>query len=133
MNSGIIYPEESYAIQGAIFAVYQGMGAGFLEAVYGNALYKELCQNGLKCECQKALDVYYKGEVVGLYIPDMIVEDNIIIELKAVADLRKEHELQLLNYLAASKKEVGLLINFGHSVQVKRKIMTPVKIKPCNP
>ena len=113
--------------------VHSELGFGFLEAVYGNALYKELCHHGLKCECQKALDVYYKGEVVGHYIPDMIVEDNIIIELKAVADLRKEHELQLLNYLAASKKEVGLLINFGHSVQVKRKIMTPVKIKPCNP
>ena len=70
---------------------------------------------------------------INMIITEWIVEDNIIIELKAVADLRKEHELQLLNYLAAIKKEVGLLINFGHSVQVKRKIMTPVKIKPCNP
>ena len=130
----MLYNEEiTRTIIGAAQEVHRELGFGFLEAVYGNAIYKELTNRGIKCECQKPIDVFYKGEVVGHYIPDMIVEDNIIIELKAVADLRKEHELQLLNYLAASKKEVGLLINFGHSVQVKRKIMTPVKIKPCNP
>ena len=79
---------------------------------------------GLKCECQKHLDVFYKGECVGHYIPDMVVEDKVIIELKAVKDLHPEHEWQLVNYLSACQAEVGLLINFGLSVQVKRKIFT---------
>ena len=66
-------------------------------------------------------------EVVGHYIPDMVVEDEVIVELKAIVDLRPEHEWQLVNYLTASNKKVGLLINFGHSVQVKRKIFTENK------
>ena len=102
---------------------------GFLEAVYGNALYKELKARGLKCECQKPIDVFYKGELVGHYVPDMIVENKVIVELKAVIDLRPEHEWQLLNYLTACKIEVGLLINFGRRVQVKRKINT-IKTRP---
>lgn len=111
-------------IIGAAQEVHNVLGFGFLEAVYGNALYKELKSRGLKCECQKHLDVFYKGESVGHYIPDMIVEDKVIIELKAVKDLRPEHEWQLLNYLSACQVEVGLLINFGLSLQVKRKIFT---------
>jgi GxxExxY protein len=79
---------------------------------------------GLKCECQKPLDVYYKGDKVGHYVADMVVEDKIIIELKAVTDLRPEHEWQLINYLAATHMELGLLINFGRSVKVRRKILT---------
>lgn len=118
--------EDEYTnkIIGAAQEVHRELGFGFLEAVYGNALYKELTKRGMKCECQKPIDVFYKGEVVGHYIPDMIVEDKIIIELKAVSDLRPEHEWQLLNYLAATHIEVGLLINFGRSVKVKRKILT---------
>ena len=79
---------------------------------------------GLNCECQKPVDVFYKGEVVGHYVPDMLIEDTVIVELKAVATLRPEHEWQLLNYLKACQKELGILINFGHSVQVRRKILT---------
>ena len=109
---------------GAAHEVHHVLGFGFLEAVYGNALYKELTARGIKCECQKPVDVYYKDELVGHYIPDMIVEDKIIVELKSVVDLRPEHEWQLLNYLTACKLKVGLLINFGRNVQVKRKINT---------
>ena len=109
-------------IIGAAHEVHHVLGFGFLEAVYGNALYKELTARGIKCECQKPVDVYYKEELVGHYIPDMIVEDKVIVELKSVIDLRPEHEWQLLNYLTACKMEVGLLINFGRNVQVKRKI-----------
>lgn len=104
--------------------VHKTLGFGFLEAVYGNALYKELKREGIRCECQKPMDVYYKGEKVGHYIADMIVENKIIIELKAVNDLKLEHEWQLINYLKACNKELGLLINFGHSLKVKRKIFT---------
>lgn len=120
----MIYEELTKKIIHAAHLVHDELGFGFLEAVYGNALYKELLRMGLKCECQKPIDVYYKGDIVGHYVPDMIVEDIVIIELKAVVDLKPEHEWQLLNYLTACKKEVGLLINFGHSVKVKRKILT---------
>ncbi len=120
----MLYEEITKVIIGAAQEVHRELGFGFLEAVYGNALYKELTRKGLKCECQKPIDVYYKNEVVGHYVPDMIVEDVIIVELKAVADLRPEHEWQLVNYLTACRKELGLLINFGHSVKVKRKIFT---------
>ena len=120
----MLYEELSEKIVHAAHLVHDGLGFGFLEAVYGNALYKELCGMGLKCECQKTMDVFYKGEKVGHYIADMVVEDKIVVELKAVVDLRPEHEWQLINYLAASKMSLGLLINFGHSVKIKRKILT---------
>ncbi|MBR2292560.1 MAG: GxxExxY protein [Prevotella sp.] len=120
----MLHEELTKKIIHAAHLVHDELGFGFLEAVYGNALYKELSRMGLKCECQKAIDVYYKGEVVGHYVPDMIVEDTVIVELKAVVDLKPEHEWQLLNYLTACRKEVGLLINFGHSVRVRRKILT---------
>ena len=120
----MLYEELTKKIVHAAHLVHDELGFGFLEAVYGNALYKELCSIGLKCECQKPMDVYYKGERVGHYIADMVIDDKIVIELKAVVDLRPEHEWQLLNYLAASHIELGLLINFGRSVKVRRKIMT---------
>ena len=123
----MLYEDITEKIIGAAHEVHKELGFGFLEAVYGNALFKELQSRGLKCECQKSINVYYKGEIVGHYIPDMIVEDKIIIELKAVADLRPEHEWQLVNYLTACHLNVGLLINFGHSVKVKRKIFTENK------
>ena len=124
----MLYNEEiTRKIIGAAQEVHRELGFGFLESVYGNALYKELTGRGMKCECQKQIDVFYKGEVVGHYIPDMLVEDEVIVELKAVVDLRPEHEWQLVNYLTACNKRVGLLINFGHSVQVKRKIFTENK------
>ena len=120
----MLHEEITKIIIGAAQEVHRELGFGFLEAVYGNGLYKELTRKGLKCECQKPIDVYYKNEIVGHYVPDMIVEDVIIVELKAVTDLRPEHEWQLVNYLTACRKELGLLINFGHSVKVKRKIFT---------
>lgn len=120
----LINDDYTQKIIGAAYEVHKELGFGFLEAVYGNALYKELTKQGMKCECQKPVDVFYKGELVGHYVPDMIVEDHVIVELKAVADLRPEHEWQLVNYLKACQKEIGLLINFGHSVKVKRKLLT---------
>jgi len=136
----MLYEDITKEIIGAAQEVHRELGFGFLEAVYGNALYKELTRRGMKCECQKPIEVYYKGEVVGHYVPDMIVEDRIIVELKAVTDLRPEHQWQLVNYLTACIKEVGLLINFGHSLQVKRKIFTDnkryagkIRVNPCNP
>ena len=120
----MLYEELSKKIVHAAHLVHNELGFGFWEAVYGNALYKELCRMGLKCECQKPMDVFYKGEKVRHYVADMVVEDKVIVELKAVVDLRPEHEWQLINYLAATHMELGLLINFGHSVKVRRKILT---------
>ena len=78
----------------------------------------------MKCECQKELNVYYKNEIVGTYRPDIIVEDKVILELKAVSKLRPEHEWQLVNYLKGTGLNVGLLLNFGLSAEMKRKVFT---------
>ena len=108
----------------AAYIVHNILKFGFLESVYQKALKKELVSMGLKCECEKPLDVYYKGEIVGHFVTDILVEDKVIIELKAVKALKEEHEWQLVNYLTATGIEVGLLINFGHDLEVKRKICT---------
>ena len=108
----------------AAYTVHNILKFGFLESVYQKALKKELVSMGLKCECEKPLDVYYKGDIVGHFVTDILVEDSVIIELKAVKALKEEHEWQLVNYLTATGLEVGLLINFGHNLEVKRKICT---------
>lgn len=102
--------------------MYRALGYGFLERVYQNALYYELLDRGLDCKVQQPIRVYYQGHLVGEYIADMLIEDKIILELKAVKDLADEHEAQLINYLKSTRIEVGLLLNFGPRPQVKRKI-----------
>ncbi len=97
------------------------MGIGFLEKVYEKAMFEELKSRGLKADSQCCITVQYKGINVGDYVADIIVEDVIIIEFKALDKLHDIHELQLKNYLKATGIEVGLLINFGKSVEVKRK------------
>lgn len=108
-------------IIGGAFKVHNTLGAGFLEKVYENALRVELRNQGLTVKQQVPIQVYYEGQVVGDYYADLWVEDRVIIELKAVQKLSKEHKVQLVNYLTATGVEVGLLLNFGASVQVKRK------------
>ena len=108
----------------AFYAVYNELGFGFLENVYQNALYFELQNRGFKVEPQKAIDVYYQKQLVGKYKADLIINDLIILELKAVDYLVEEHELQLINYLKATDKEVGLLLNFGIKPEIRRKIYT---------
>ncbi len=108
-------------IIGCAFEVHNVLGAGFLEKVYENALRIELLKQGLKVKQQEPIQVYYEGQIVGSYYADLWVEDRIIIELKAVRSLSKAHEVQLVNYLTATGVDTGLLLNFGSSVQVKRK------------
>ncbi len=108
----------------AFYKVYRTLGHGFLEKVYENAMLLELEKQGLNVQQQKRINVYYDGKVVGVYFADLIVEGTIIIELKASASLRKEHEYQLINYLKATDKEVGFLVNFGKEPQFTRKIFT---------
>ena len=104
----------------AFYRVYNELGFGFLENVYQNALYFELSKI-FKVEPQKTIEVYYQKQLVGKYKADLLVNDLIILELKAVDYLLEEHENQLINYLRATDKEVGLLLNFGMKPEIRRK------------
>ena len=110
-------------IIGCAYTVHNTMGYGFLESVYEKCLLIELRTAGLNCESQKPIIVQYEGEVVGNFIADILVEDAIILELKSVKSIAKIHEVQLVNYLVATGKEVGLVINFGaQKAEIKRKV-----------
>lgn len=114
----------TYKINGAIYEVNRVLGSGFLEKVYENALIEELKDIGLKAENQVPINVRYKGKDVGEYYADIIVENTVIIELKAIDSLQKIHEAQLLNYLKATDCEIGLLVNFTHpKAEIKRFIV----------
>ncbi len=102
--------------------VYPMLGFGFLEKVYENAMVIALRQLGLKVEQQVKILVYFAGQVVGEYFADLVVEDKIIVELKAVDHLLSEHDAQLLNYLRATKYEVGMLLNFGPQPRFHRRV-----------
>lgn len=108
----------------AAYAVHNELGPGFLEKVYENALYVELLNRGILAEQQVSVPVFYQQVQVGDYVADMLVEQTILIELKAVETIHPKHEAQLVNYLTATGLEIGLLINFGSSVTVKRKYRT---------
>ena len=109
-------------IIGTFFKVYNTLGYGFLEKVYENALALELRNVGLKIEQQQPILVYYEAQVVGEYFADIVVNETIIVELKATRQNMREHEAQLLNYLKATRFEVGLLLNFGPKAEYKRKV-----------
>lgn len=114
----------TYCIQGAVFEVNRVLGAGFLEKVYENALMMELRQQGLKTQNQTPITVYYKGVLVGEYFVDILVEDQVLIEIKAVEQLHKIHEAQVLNYLKATGYKIGLLVNFSYpKATIKRFIL----------
>jgi GxxExxY protein len=113
--------ELTYVINAAVFEVNRVLGAGFLEKVYEKALLIELVQRGLKAESQVPIIVSYKGNEVGEYYADIVVENQVIIELKAVDSLQNIHQAQLLNYLKATGYKTGLLVNFSHpKAQIKR-------------
>ena len=106
------------------YKVYNNLGYGFLEKVYENALLYELRNHSLNCEKQKPIKVYYEQIQVGEYYADIIVNECIILELKATESIAEEHEFQLINYLKATEIEIGLLLNFGKNPEFKRKIFT---------
>jgi GxxExxY protein len=121
-------------IIGCAFKVHRALGSGFLEKIYENALLIELRKTGLAVEQQKSIPVYYQGEKVGEYYADLWVENRVICEIKANSALSKENEAQLVNYLAATGVDTGLLINFGSSVLVRRKFRERHEsINPVNP
>jgi len=113
-NTKLIYPEECYAIRGAIFEVYHELGNGFREEVYQQCLEREFTARGIQFDAKRELKIFYKGEPIEkIYIPDFVCYDKIIVEIKAVDALSPEHRSQLMNYLKLTKLKLGLLVNFG--------------------
>ena len=120
----ILHKELSESIIKVFYEVYNELGYGFLEKVYQNAMYFELKSQGFKVEAQKKIKVYYKEELVGDFLADLLINDTIILELKACDGLVKAHYTQTLNYLKATNVEIGLLLNFGERPEIKRLIFT---------
>ena len=111
----------THRVIGSAYKVHNTLGFGFLEKVYENALKLELIKRGIYVQQQMKLPVWYEGQQVGVYFPDLWIETQLIIEIKAAVALATEHEMQLVHYLAATGIDHGLLINFGAKVQIKRK------------
>jgi len=111
----------THLVIGCSYRVHNVLGSGFLEKVYENALKFELNKHGIQVRQQCKLPVLYQGQQVGLYFPDLWIEGQLIIEIKAVVTLAPEHEQKLIHYLTATSIDNGLLINFGETVQVRRK------------
>ncbi len=117
------YEELTEKIIGCAYRVYNKMGFGFLESVYEKCLLIELKKEGLQAESQKDIAVNYENEVVGEFKADIVVEDTIILELKSVKQITQAYEVQLVNYLVATGRPVGLILNFSEQkVEVKRKV-----------
>lgn len=114
----------------AYFKVYNSLGYGFLEKVYQNAMMIELQHDELSIKCQQKIIVFYQQTMVGEYFADIVVENSVLLELKAAEALRIEHENQLVNYLRATQCEIGLLLNFGLKPEIRRKIFTNDRKKP---
>jgi len=124
MDENYKQTELTQKIIGGFYNVYNKLGYGFLEKVYENALIIELTKLGLDAKGQVPVKVFYDGCEVGKYFADLIVNESVIIELKSCDGFIEEHEAQLTNYLRSTKKEIGLLLNFGAKPQVKRKVFS---------
>ena len=111
----------THKVIGCAYKVHKVLGAGFLEKVYENSLTIELRKQGIYARQQVKLPVWYDGQRVGMYFPDLWIENQLIVELKAIVALAPEHEIKLIHYLTATGIDNGLLINFGDTVQIKRK------------
>ena len=109
-------------IIGIFYKVYNNLGYGFLEKVYENAMMLDFKKENIPAVSQYAIKVFYEDEIVGEYFADILVDRKVIVEIKAARNLTLENEAQLLNYLKATDKEVGLLLNFGPKPEIKRKV-----------
>lgn len=124
MASKLLHKSITDSILKVYYDVYNGLGYGFLEKVYQNAMYFQLKSLGYKVEAQKQIKVYFKGQLVGEYYADLVIEDVVIVELKAIELLLNIHIAQIINYLKATTIEVGMLLNFGEEPEFKRIIYT---------
>jgi GxxExxY protein len=122
MTKDLLHKDLTELILKCFYQVYNELGYGFLEKVYENAMMIELREMGLKCANQAPVEVVYRDQNVGHYFADLMINDVVIVELKAAESLCPEHEAQLINYLKATDCEVGLLLNFGKKAQFRRKI-----------
>ena len=123
-NENLLHAELTDKIIGCIYDVYNKLGYGFLEKVYENALIIKLRQLGLEVVQQAPVNVHFEGSLVGEYIADLIVDDRVIIEVKAVSALSQIHEVQLVNYLKGTGMQVGLLVNFGEKLKIVRRVLS---------
>lgn len=124
MKNNYQYSELTSEIIKSFYNVYNNLGYGFLEKVYEKSLLIELRKSGLLCNAQVPIKVYYELQEVGYYFADIVVNNCIIIEVKAVETFCEEHEAQILNYLKATEFELGMLLNFGKKAQFKRKVFS---------
>ena len=129
MEDTLLHRELTDRIINAFYHVYNKLGSGFAEKVYENALLLELRQRGFNVKQQAPIKVFYEGQVVGEFYADLVVEDLVILELKADEAIHSKHINQLKNYLRATKIEVGLLLNFGPKPEFQRKVFTNAKKK----
>jgi len=129
----MLHEEITSDIINAFYKVYNALGYGFLEKVYENALAQELADRDHTVKQQVPIQVFYESKVVGEYFADLLIDDKVILELKTAESIAKEHEAQLINYLKATKIEIGLLLNFGKEPQFKRKIFSKQKGIQKNP
>jgi GxxExxY protein len=120
----LLHRELTGQILGAFYSVYRELGGGFVESVYEAALARELTGLGLKVSCQSPITVHYNNRPVGMFRADILVEDVIILELKARSAIFPVHEAQLLNLLRATPIDVGLLLNFGPRPEFKRLVFS---------
>lgn len=128
-NDNYLHTDLTQKIIRCYYNVYNTLGYGFLEKVYENALFVELKNLNFYVEKQKQINVFYQEIEVGNYFADLMVNESVIIEIKAAEKLAIEHEYQLINYLKATEIEVGLLLNFGKEPEFKRKVFTNDRVK----
>jgi GxxExxY protein len=131
-GSALKHAEITEKIIGMFFAVYNELGHGFLESVYQNAMVIALTQAGLQVEREVPVPVFFRGQIVGDYRADLLVESLVLVELKTVRTLEQSHEAQLFHYLRATNIEVGLLLNFAAKAQFKRIAFENVRKKSCS-
>ncbi len=124
MSDNYLHSDITALVIKAFYNVYNKLGYGFLEKVYENSLLIELRKSGLSCKAQQQIKVFYDDDEVGFYIADIVINDCVIIEVKAAESLCEMHEAQLINYLKATEIEVGLLLNFGKNAELKRKVFS---------
>ena len=124
MSTDLLGKELTEKVIGACYKVHNTLGQGFLERVYENALYVELRNQGIDVRQQVPIKVRYESVEVGEFFADLLVNDSLIVELKATQGISKSHEMQLINYLKATGITLGLLVNFGNRCEIRRKINT---------
>ena len=122
MDKEIKHKELTEKIIRVFYKVYNNLGYGFLEKVYENGMMLEFSRERISAVAQFAIKVYYEDEIIGEYFADILVDNKVIVEIKAARNLALENEAQLLNYLKATEIEVGLLLNFGAKPEIRRKV-----------